>query len=72
MKVNDVKKAEDILKKNGFLNRYNIQDNTLVLYDHFEESHKINEVLVKNGVDVYEIAPSNIGFEDYFIERIGR
>ena len=37
-----------------------------------EDSSVINEELVKGGVKVYELKNENIGFEDFFIERLGK
>lgn len=70
--VDDVNKAESVLKKNNLIEKYEIHDGQLVLFDHFEEAAKINEVLVKAGVNVTELSHSEMAFEDYFIERIGR
>ena len=72
IKVSDTKKAEAILKKAKLLDRYEIQDNYLVMFDHFDQTAKINEVLVTGGVGVEELTPSSNGLEDYFIERLGR
>jgi len=70
--VDDVKKAESILKENNLLNKYEISDHELVMFDHYEEAAKINEILVKGGVNVSGLSHSDMAFEDYFIERIGR
>ena len=43
-----------------------------MVYDHLNEATKINKALVEGGVEVSSIEHSEIGFEDYFIERIGR
>ena len=70
--VDNVKKAESILKENNLLNRYEINDHELVMFDHYDEAAKINELLVKGGVKVNGLSHSDMAFEDYFIERIGR
>lgn len=73
IKVNDVDKALHVLKDNDLLGRYTREnDNDLVLFDHFDKAAKINALLVKNDVEVYEITPSVTGMEDYFIERLGK
>ena len=72
IKVSNVKKTIDILKKNKLLDRYEIKDNYVVLYDHFDKAAEINELLVKGGVKVEELAPVSVGLEDYFIERLGK
>lgn len=70
--VDDVKKAESILKENNLLGKYESRDHELVLFDHYDEAARINEVLVKGGVKVTGLSHSDMAFEDYFIERIGR
>ena len=42
------------------------------MYDHFEEPYLVNEALVKAGIKVNSLSFSNNGFEDYFIERLGK
>ena len=70
--VNDVSKAVKILKDNKILDRYDSDKDSITMFNNFEDSAKINELLVKGGVHVSTLSPSNSGFEDYFIERIGR
>ena len=70
--VNDVKKATDILKKEKILDKYESDKDSITLFNNFEDSAHINEILVKGGVKVSALSSSNSGFEDYFIERIGR
>ncbi len=72
IKVSDVNKAIKVLKQNGILDKYDTNEDSLTLFNNFEDSAGINELLVKNNIKVIELSPSNSGFEDYFIERIGR
>ena len=72
IKVSDVKKALEILKKNKLLDRYETNDKYIVMFDHFDKAAEINELLVTNGIKVEELAPITTGLEDYFIERLGR
>ncbi len=72
IRVNDVKKAIEILKKNELINNYTADKDTITMYDHYENPALVNELLVKGDVKVAELAASDTGFEDYFIERIGR
>lgn len=71
VRVSDPEKAVAVLEKNRMLGNYTADENTLLLYDHFDHPEVINELLVTNGVRVSELAASTSGFEDYFIERIG-
>ena len=36
------------------------------------DSSELNRILVHSGVRVYEMKNESIGFEDFFIERIGK
>ena len=71
IRVSDVNKAIEILTENKYLNNYNSDSESITMYDNYEDSATINELLVKGGVKVFELSPSNSGFEEYFIERIG-
>lgn len=70
--VSNVIIAEKILKSNGILDKYEIEENSIILYSNYDNPELINELLVTNGVKVSELSTSDSGFEDYFIERIGK
>ena len=73
IKVNDVDKALHILKDNDLLGRYTKEsDNVFTLYDNFDKASAINTILVKNGIEVFELTPNVTGMEEYFIERLGK
>ena len=72
IKVSDTKKALGILEKANMLGAHSTDGDSIVLFEHFEHPGEINELLVKGGIRVDELCASNSGFEDYFIERIGR
>lgn len=72
IKVSDVNKAVKVLKQNGILDKYDTNEDSVTLFNNYEDSAGINELLVKNNIKVIELSHSNSGFEDYFIERIGR
>lgn len=72
IKVDDILKAKDLLYREKILDKYTSDENSITLYNNFDDPAAINELLVKNGIKVMELAPSNSGFEDYFIERIGK
>ena len=72
IEADDLEKAEEVLTKAKLLGNHVINDNKLLMYDHFEEPSLINETLVKSGVKVNSLSFSNNGFEDYFIERLGK
>ena len=72
IKLSDVDKALHILKDNNLLGRYTREADGIILYEHFDKANQINTLIIRGGVDVYEITPSFTGLEDYFIERLGR
>ena len=72
IKVSDVEKAINVLKDNNILDKYKSDSEYITLFNNFDDSSVINEILVKNEIKVFELSLSNNDFEDYFIERIGR
>ena len=72
IKVSNVKKAETILKKAKLLDRYESTTEYIIMYNNFDKASEINKLLIENKIEVSELTPSNTGFEDYFIERLGR
>ncbi len=72
IRVSDPEKAAAILRANHLLDRYDSDREGITLFDHYEQAARINELLVTNGLQVRELTVSSTGFEDYFIERIGR
>ena len=72
IEANDLEKAEQVLTKAKLLGNHVINENKLLMYDHFEEPSLVNETLVKGGLKVNSLSFSNNGFEDYFIERLGK
>ena len=72
IEADDLEKAEQVLTKAKLLGNHVINENKLLMYDHFEEPSLVNETLVKGGLKVNSLSFSNNGFEDYFIERLGK
>ena len=72
VKVSDVGKAISVLKANNLLDRYDSDAHTITMFDNYDQPARINELLVRSGIHVEELTASSSGFEDYFIERIGR
>ena len=68
----DIDQTVVVLKEVGLLDNFLIKDGKLYIYSHLEEPYKFNEVLLKAGVHVNQLSFSNNGFEDYFIERLGK
>ena len=72
IEVNDKEKAVQVLKEANLLGHHVINQGKLLMYEHFEDPSLINETLVKAGLKVNSLSFSNNGFEDYFIERLGK
>lgn len=70
--VDNAPMAMDILMR--LHNDFEIEsDNNIVhVLSPVKDSSLINEELVRNGVKVYELKNESMGFEDFFIERLGR
>ena len=72
IEVDNLEKAKEVLFKQKLLDNCVENEGKLLMYDHFENPSLINETLVKNGLKVSSLSFSNNGFEDYFIERLGK
>ena len=49
-----------------------VNGNTLSVSSEIEDSSEVNKILVNAGIKVYEIKNESVGFEDFFIERLGK
>lgn len=71
--VSDIQKAISVLKKNNFFSDSTTYDeNNIYLTEHIESRGLINSLLVKENITVNELSFDYNGFENYFIERIGK
>ena len=71
VKVDDTARAESLLKENGFTD-YQVKQDSLLIHVEVNRAAEINALLVGGGIGVSELAIRNAGFEDYFIERLGK
>lgn len=72
IKVDDAAKAFVIINKKLGTSNFNVlPDNIIKLYDYTENSGKVTEMLVKEGITVKEIMPMGEDFETYFAKVIG-
>lgn len=72
IKVNNAANAAVILNKKLNTLNYNVlPGNVIKLYDYIEESGKVTEILVKEGVTVEQIMPMGEDLETYFAQVIG-
>lgn len=70
--VDNVAKALAVLYGRIEKSNISIKGNALLINSENEYAGKLNSLLVKSGVEVKELSVQHGGFEDYFIERIGR
>lgn len=70
--TNNMVKAKEILKR--YIPQENIQisNQAMILNVTSDQAGYFNTLLVENGIEVKELAIQHGGFEEYFIERIGR
>ena len=72
IETNDLAKTKEVLTKAKLLDNYSEEEGKLLIYSHLEEPYIFNEKLVKAGIHVNQLSFSNNGFENYFIERLGK
>lgn len=65
-------KAEKVIKKWKKDIRLDVVENAIYIRSLIEDSSEIANILVNNGVRIYELYNESIGFEDFFIERMGK
>ena len=70
--VDNAAEASKMLLKREIINKHEVKDNAIYLYDSFEHPEYIVEALVKDNYKVFEVSKNESAFENYFIERIGR
>ena len=70
--VHDVPMAKEILLRHYPDMKLECTENTVSILSVVEDSSVIIELLVKNDVRVFEVRNVSQGFEDFFIERMGK
>ncbi len=70
--VDNPTEASKMLLKNNLINKHEVKDKAIYLYDYMDHPEAIVEALVKANYKVYEVSKNESAFENYFIERIGR
>ena len=71
IKVDDKERAAEILSENGITD-YVVKKRSILVHVDLDRAAEINTLLVSNGIAVSELTVRNSGFEDYFIERLGK
>lgn len=69
---NNIVKMQSILKDKYPNIQMELKEDGLYLSNHLDETADMNAYLVQNGIRVSEIQVSSNGFEEFFIERLGR
>jgi len=69
--VNDVAKAENVLRQVIKVNDMNCpDDHTVFVYDHCDDAYTINRELMDNGVRVNLLSPTEQDLESYFLNMM--
>lgn len=71
IRSNDAARAADLLKAKG-ITRITVKGDTLIAHVEAERAAEINTLLVSEGIAVSELTICGGGFEDYFIQRLGK
>lgn len=71
IRSNDAGRAADLLKAKG-ITRITVKGDTIVARVEAERAAEINTLLVREGIAVSELTICGGGFEDYFIQRLGK
>lgn len=71
IQVGNVEKAINVIKEDIKTNNFDVVDNKIRLYDHFDNMAEINDTLVKNGILVESLSYKNDDSESYFINLMG-
>lgn len=69
--VDNLDKAEQLLKTNVSANFEVTEDNVIILYDHLEEAASINRMLVSSGLAVSAFIPGEQDLEGFFMDMLG-
>ncbi len=72
LRVDNVPRAQALLSCIVRPESVRLGDGCIYLYELFEQSDRINRLLVRHGIMVSELAVQTTGLEDYFLERMGK
>ena len=70
VKVDDVPKAQMALQTLGIV-PVSVQENSLTLDSHLEQSNEVARVLMNSGVELYDLHRQETTLEEYFMRLIG-
>lgn len=70
--TNDKGKSAEMLKRWKPDIKLEISESGVTVLSEIEDNSEVNFLLVNAGIKVYEIKNESVGFEDFFIERLGR
>ncbi len=69
--VDDTEKALEVIRGQLGDIKPRLEENTIVIDSHLEDSAAINTALVENGISVIELQRQTATLESYFMERVG-
>lgn len=72
LKTSDSKKAQKALAEMGIESCTIVNEQTIRITAEIEDSSKVVEKLVKDGIGVYELAFKQMTLEEYYLDRTGR
>ncbi len=72
LRVDNVPKAQALLSCIAKPESIRVQDGCIYMYELFDQSDRINRLLVRHGIRVSELAVQTTGLENYFLERMGK
>ena len=72
LKTDQGSRAEKILREAFPALRLETAGNTVSVPSAVKDASELNRILVQAGVRVYEMKSDGVGFEEFFIERIGK
>lgn len=70
--VDDVEKAVSVINETTGGAELKCTDHAIHILSEVHDTSKISEALILSGVKLYQLTNENLGFEDFFIERVGR
>lgn len=68
IKVNDPQTAISLLKQQLNIENCELKDDTIYIYDHLDESGKINSMLAKHDIIIESISKEGDDYEEFFIK----
>lgn len=69
--VDDIEKTKNILTEFNSEIQFETMKNGIRILSHIDDTSALNKNLVEANIKVYELKYESVGFEDFFIQRLG-